>query len=137
MKTFAIIDNGSVVNTVVADDGYSLGIDITDISPMPSIGWSYDGSVFHPPIVPALVVTKEMAIAAGYVYLDSLGWNQAQRDALQTMAAFQMLTTQQLQMAQANGTVVLQMLAAASNTSTTFNTLNYTIPYKPSDFGLS
>lgn len=48
MATFAIIDSGVVVNTIVAD-GWGGGIDITELSPRPGIGWLYDGQAFAPP----------------------------------------------------------------------------------------
>lgn len=47
-RTFALIDNGDVVNTIVASE-WPGGIDVTNTSPRPGIGWTYDGSAFSPP----------------------------------------------------------------------------------------
>ena len=57
MKIWAIIQNNVVVNTIlwdpVAQPDYvpaGQAIDITALVPMPSIGWSYDGGNFAPPL---------------------------------------------------------------------------------------
>lgn len=56
-KIFALIKNGVVVNTIVADDDfidqiedqYDHCVDTSDMIQRPPIGWSYDGSNFTPP----------------------------------------------------------------------------------------
>ena len=50
-RIIAIIENGTVVNAIVADS-WPDGIDITDITPRPGIGWSYDGQAFTAPPAP-------------------------------------------------------------------------------------
>lgn len=45
---FAIIENGVVANVIVADE-WSDGINVTDLTPRPGIGWLYDGQGFTPP----------------------------------------------------------------------------------------
>ena len=50
-RIIAIIENGTVVNAIVADS-WPDGIDITDITPRPGIGWSYDGQAFIAPPAP-------------------------------------------------------------------------------------
>lgn len=61
MKTFAMIQNGLVINIAVWD-GISLWNpgaqytlqDITNLKPQPGIGWSYDGNNFSAPAAPAI-----------------------------------------------------------------------------------
>lgn len=48
---FALIENGVVNNTIVADE-WPGGVNITDLKPRPGIGWSYDGTTFTPPAAP-------------------------------------------------------------------------------------
>lgn len=55
---YALVKNGLVVNTIVADpdfishikDQYDHCIQVSDDPGNPSIGWSYDGSSFSPPM---------------------------------------------------------------------------------------
>lgn len=49
MARIAIIENGVVVNVIVADSG-SNGVDVTDLNVNP--GWLYDGVDFTPPPLP-------------------------------------------------------------------------------------
>lgn len=56
MRTWAVIKNGVVDNTAIAErdlhathDG-DAWIDITDMTPQPQIGWTYVGGVFSPPV---------------------------------------------------------------------------------------
>jgi hypothetical protein len=71
IKTLALIQDNKVVNTVVSDENciHELGPDyivIDDITPQPSIGWSYENGVFTappptpppPPPPPQTVFTK-------------------------------------------------------------------------------
>jgi hypothetical protein len=56
-QTHAVIENGYIVNVVVADQAfmdqwYPGSVDITGMDPMPGIGWSYDGTTFAPPEAP-------------------------------------------------------------------------------------
>lgn len=51
---FAIIENGLVINAIVADQDfvdkfYPDAIDITDLEPRPSIGWTYEKKKFIAP----------------------------------------------------------------------------------------
>lgn len=48
MSILAIIENGVVANVIVADE-WPNGIDVTDLTPRPGIGWLYDGQGFTPP----------------------------------------------------------------------------------------
>lgn len=57
MELFAMIQDGLVVNTVMANsedeqDPAYLWVDISEVSPTPGVGWSYDGTDFIPPPVP-------------------------------------------------------------------------------------
>ena len=45
---FAIIENGVVANVIVADE-WPDGINVTDLTPRPGVGWLYDGQGFTPP----------------------------------------------------------------------------------------
>lgn len=55
-QIFAVVDDGVVTNTIVADDDFaalisgehSAVIDITDYKPRPGIGWSFDGAEWRP-----------------------------------------------------------------------------------------
>lgn len=57
MKIWAVIQTQLVINTILWDgispwvppDG-CIAVDITNISPMPDIGWTYDGTNFFPPV---------------------------------------------------------------------------------------
>lgn len=58
MKNWAQIKSGIVANTILLEDesltstfseGYDAFIRIDQLSPVPGIGWSYDGSNFTPP----------------------------------------------------------------------------------------
>lgn len=48
---------GEIVNTIIAepedvkDENYNW-VDITDVDPQPSIGWTYDGTTFSAPVSP-------------------------------------------------------------------------------------
>ena len=51
---YAIIENGLVVNTIVADQNfinqnYPDAINITNISPRPGINWTYQNNTFTEP----------------------------------------------------------------------------------------
>lgn len=57
---FALVKSNKVVNIALVDDPdvvmhlertYSWVVDITDLTPRPSIGWSYVDGVFAPPVV--------------------------------------------------------------------------------------
>jgi hypothetical protein len=51
---FAIIQNGVVVNVIVADEGWPEGVNITTLDPKPAIGWTFENGVFAaPPVEPA------------------------------------------------------------------------------------
>jgi len=63
MSTYAIISGGLVSNLILADEsaiedvaGGADYVDLSDVSPRPSIGWSYADSVFAapPPTYPAV-----------------------------------------------------------------------------------
>jgi len=51
MKLYALIQGGTVYNVIETDDsGWPEGIDITDVEPRPSMGWTYDEETgFTPP----------------------------------------------------------------------------------------
>ena len=53
---FAVIENGLVINTIVADQNfvdkvYPDAVEITDIVPQPAIGWTYDKKKFKKPVI--------------------------------------------------------------------------------------
>lgn len=48
MPAFAIIEAGKVANCILADE-WPGAINITDLSPRPAPGWTYDGQTFAPP----------------------------------------------------------------------------------------
>jgi hypothetical protein len=53
---FAIIENGLVINTILADQDfvdkvYPDAVEITELDPRPSIGWTYDKKKFTEPVV--------------------------------------------------------------------------------------
>lgn len=55
-KKFAIVKGNIVDRVVISDaplDAYGVWIDLTNVSPEPGIDWTYDGSAFAPPVVPA------------------------------------------------------------------------------------
>lgn len=51
-RIFALVSNGIVTNVIHAE-AWDGGIDVTDLSPRPAPGWSYDGTTFTPPPPPA------------------------------------------------------------------------------------
>ena len=56
---FAIIQNGTVANVIVADQGFINvhcpgAVRIDTLTPVPGIGWTYDGTVFTAPPAPPL-----------------------------------------------------------------------------------
>ena len=65
MRTYAVVENGVVTNTTVADDGF-VGDDPRYIaSSEAGIGWTWDGAKFIPPEivrspVPSLVIVVSM-----------------------------------------------------------------------------
>lgn len=46
-RYFAILADGAVENVVVGE--WPGGIDVTEVFPLPGIGWTYDGETFTPP----------------------------------------------------------------------------------------
>jgi hypothetical protein len=60
-RALAIIEGGIVANVIVADS-WPGGIDITDLTPRPGPGWTYDGQSFAPPApsVPVVQTTTKM-----------------------------------------------------------------------------
>ena len=48
MSVYAVIENGIVTNVIKASN-WPGGVDITSMSPRPSIGWTYNGEDFAPP----------------------------------------------------------------------------------------
>lgn len=52
---FAVIENGLVVNTIIADQDfidkvYPDAVDITELDLKPEIGWTYDKKKFKKPV---------------------------------------------------------------------------------------
>lgn len=78
-KTYAVIENGMVINVIVWDGktsmawrGDQLAIQIAQSgvgtsSPIPGIGWSYENGVFtpppSPPLTPESIAAKNLALA--------------------------------------------------------------------------
>lgn len=54
-RAIAIIDGGIVANVILAD-AWPDGIDVTDLSPRPGPGWTYDGTTFVSPAAVETVV---------------------------------------------------------------------------------
>jgi hypothetical protein len=58
-KIFALIKNGVVENTIVADEvfaaaiaaQYDFVIRVDELDPRPGIGWLYDGENFSQPVI--------------------------------------------------------------------------------------
>lgn len=62
-KRFAVINNAGVVeNVAIADDPLeSNWIDLTDVTPEPGPGWTYDGSAFAaPPVLPEPILPRHI-----------------------------------------------------------------------------
>lgn len=80
----ACITGGKVVNVLVADqafidaghiaDQYDSFVDITDMSPMPGVGWDYDGSAFHDNryVAPTLTQKIDASLEAAQIFGDKL-----------------------------------------------------------------
>ena len=51
-RILAIIEGGIVANVIIAD-AWPGGIDVTDLTPRPGPGWTYDGTAFTPPAIVA------------------------------------------------------------------------------------
>ena len=60
-RDIALIENGTVVNVIVADS-WPGGIDITDLTPRPGPGWTYDGEAFAAPepVAPVIATTPRI-----------------------------------------------------------------------------
>ena len=82
-RIIALIENGTVVNTIVADS-WPEGVDITDITPRPGPGWTYDGETFAPPapVEPVIATTPRMT---HFGFLSRL--TPAERTAVRTATA--------------------------------------------------
>lgn len=67
MKRFALIESGIVTNVIVAD-AWPGGIDVTNLTPRPSPGWTYDGVTFvAPPVVTPPVATTSYMSHFGFL----------------------------------------------------------------------
>lgn len=82
-QVFAIIESGTVRNVILAD-AWPNGIDVTDLTPRPGPGWTYDGEAFTPPAPdepPAPITTP---------YMTQFGWlsriTQKKRTAIRNLA---------------------------------------------------
>lgn len=79
LDTYALIQNGIIINTVMAastdpqDSNYTW-IDITNINPQPGIGWTYDGANFTGPMITPLTATQiaQQEIYAASVFGENL-----------------------------------------------------------------
>jgi hypothetical protein len=49
MPIYAIIENGKVANVIDAPEGWPAGINVSTLSPVPGIGWSYENGLFAAP----------------------------------------------------------------------------------------
>lgn len=58
---YAQIKNGLILNTIVCDEdtpldlfaeGFDHFLRVDNLTPVPGIGWSYDGTSYNPPIDP-------------------------------------------------------------------------------------
>ena len=72
---FAQIENGKVVNVIVADQAFvdtlsGTYVDISTETPTPGIGWSYDGSAFAAPEVTAPVDPRMMKLVVTSISSD-------------------------------------------------------------------
>lgn len=85
--TYALIQNGMVVNTVLANttdpksSNYTW-IDITSMNPQPCVGWSYSGSTFAAPTPPAALPLNQQYNAADYgqMLINQFTASNTQRD---------------------------------------------------------
>lgn len=73
MAKFAVVVNGAVKNIIKADPGYSIQgavlVDLAGVTPVPSIGWNYDGESF----APAVEIPEEISRYQALVALDRAG----------------------------------------------------------------
>ena len=82
MRTLAIIENGIVANVIIAD-AWPNAVDVTDLTPRPGPGWTYDGQSFAPPAQSEPVVQTTP-------YMTQYGWlsriTQPKRTAIRNLA---------------------------------------------------
>lgn len=73
---WALINSGVVVNEIIADQGfidtiienYDYCIDIQNLSPMPGVGWLYDGVNFsEPPIDYVQILHDDLSMIASLI----------------------------------------------------------------------
>ena len=60
-RAFATIGGGRVANVILADE-WPGAIDVTDLTPRPGPGWTYDGEAFAPPapVAPVIATTPRI-----------------------------------------------------------------------------
>ena len=70
--TYAIIENGTVVNAVLAEPDFAAEQGWIELPPGAGIGWSYDGKAFAPPVPPVKPPEQIQAeiVAATQIRLD-------------------------------------------------------------------
>jgi len=83
-RTLAIIEGGIVANAILADS-WPNAIDVTDLTPQPGPGWTYDGTTFSPPVV----AEPEPQPVATTPYMTQFGWlsriTQPKRTAIRSL----------------------------------------------------
>lgn len=78
MRYFALLTGNTVTNVIVAN-AWPGGIDVTDLNPRPSIGWTYDGVTFSPPVPTPVTLTQieRTQLLARMTPVELHGWYRA------------------------------------------------------------
>ena len=71
MAELAIVENGVVVNVIVAPEDWPEGVNITALDPKPAIGWVYENGAF---VAPPLVTPPGPQPVATTPYMSHFGF---------------------------------------------------------------
>lgn len=91
MATFAVLSNtnglgGTVVRMREASAPDNAGwIDVTAVTPRPTVNWLYDGSVFSPPVVPiptSRLILTDIQVSAVSILTDATTYELPQADSV-------------------------------------------------------
>lgn len=72
MNKYALLTGNTVTNVIMTDGEWPEGIDITNATPQPQIGWTYSGGTFAAPPPPAPVLQTFTARADIYSRLTNI-----------------------------------------------------------------